>query len=112
MRTSSLWGSNGELWEGEAGRLFDWSWAGYDSGLSEPPRPAVSKDLKADYGAAGDNFTDDANALENAIAGTPAGGVLFIPAGTYLIGAGCRCCARCSAPHEPCSAAEPRRSCD
>jgi hypothetical protein len=42
-----------------------------------------------DFGAVGNNITDDTTAIQNAINATPAGGKLYIPTGTYLItGAG------------------------
>lgn len=37
------------------------------------------------FGAKGDNSTDDRAALQAAINATPAGGMLFIPKGTYLV---------------------------
>lgn len=40
-----------------------------------------------DFGAVGDGVTDDAAAIQLAINATPTYGVLFFPAGTYLIGA-------------------------
>lgn len=37
------------------------------------------------YGAVGDGTTNDQTAITNAIAATPAGGVLYFPEGTYLV---------------------------
>jgi hypothetical protein len=37
-----------------------------------------------DYGAKADGQTDDTAAIQNAISGVPVGGILFLPAGTYL----------------------------
>lgn len=67
------------------GRLTDWTLAGVPGGI---PTPAVTKNIKTDFGennAKGNGTADDTNAFKNAIAETPAGGVLFIPAGTYRI---------------------------
>lgn len=44
---------------------------------------ALVRDVKADYGAAGDGTTDDTTAVQNAI---NAGGVTLFPPGTYLCG--------------------------
>lgn len=41
------------------------------------------RDVKADYGAAGDGIADDTTAVQNAL---NAGGVTFFPVGTYLTG--------------------------
>lgn len=38
-----------------------------------------------DFGAKGDNSTDDTTAINNAISGSPVGATIFFPAGTYLI---------------------------
>ncbi|TMV51587.1 hypothetical protein FE783_07385 [Paenibacillus mesophilus] len=40
----------------------------------------------ADYGAVGDGITDDAGAIQAAFDAVPAGGVVFVPSGTYLCG--------------------------
>lgn len=77
---SQLWGSQGELWE-PAGRLPDFSTAGYQGG-DTPPTAQVSASV-LDFGATGDGVTDDTAAFQAAILGTT--GVLEIPAGRYLI---------------------------
>src|SRR5665811_50725 len=38
-----------------------------------------------DYGATGDGVTDDGAAFASAIAATSAGGVMYVPAGTYKV---------------------------
>src|SRR5215203_3630950 len=50
---SSLWGAAGERWE-PAGRLPDFSYAGYRAGEAELPTPQARWDLKRDFGARGD----------------------------------------------------------
>ena len=57
--------------------------------LTQPPSRlrttcCMKADVKKDYGAVGDNSTDDSDAFLAAIAGTK-DGALFIPAGTYRI---------------------------
>jgi uncharacterized protein (TIGR03437 family) len=39
-----------------------------------------------DYGAKGDGVTDDSNAIQSAIDDTLPGGIVFFPAGTYMLG--------------------------
>lgn len=80
---SSLWGESGERWE-PAGRLPDFSYAGYHAGEAEIPTPQVRWNLKRDFGAKGDGRTDDSPALLRATR-TIKGGVLYIPEGTYVI---------------------------
>jgi len=80
---SSLWGVNGEKWT-PAGRLPDFSYAGYHAGEAAPPAPKAKWDLKRDFHAAGDGETDDSGALLKAIESIKSG-VLFIPKGTYVI---------------------------
>ncbi|MBV9926083.1 MAG: hypothetical protein JOZ96_13780 [Acidobacteria bacterium] len=80
---SSLWGEAGERWE-PAGRLPDFSYAGYHAGEAELPSPPARWDLKRDFGAKGDGRTDDSEALSKAVASIK-GGVLYIPKGTYVI---------------------------
>jgi len=80
---SSLWGVNGEKWNA-AGRLPDFSYAGYHAGEAKIPTPPAKWDFKRDFHAAGDGKTDDSQALLNAIQSIKSG-VLFIPRGTYVI---------------------------
>src|SRR5215211_3974459 len=80
---SSLWGVAGERWQ-PAGRLPDFSYAGYHAGEAEIPAPPARWDLKRDFGAKGDGRADDSQALLNAVRSIKAG-VLYIPKGTYLI---------------------------
>lgn len=80
---SSLWGIAGEQWQ-PAGRLPDFSYAGYHAGEAEIPTPRATLNFKRDFHAAGDGKTDDSQALLTAIQSNKEG-VLFIPEGTYLI---------------------------
>ena len=81
--SSSLWGAAGEKWN-PAGRLPDFSYAGYHAGEGAIPNAKPKWDLKRDFQAKGDGTTDDTNALLQAIDKAD-NGVLFIPAGNYLI---------------------------
>jgi len=80
---SSLWGVSGEKWN-PAGRLPDFSYAGYQAGEVKIPNAPARWNLKRDFHAKGDGRTDDSAALLNAIQSINRG-VLFIPAGTYVI---------------------------
>lgn len=80
---SSLWGAAGERWE-PAGRLPDFSYAGYHAGEAEIPAPPAGWDLKRDFGAKGDGRTDDSQSLLKAVRSIKEG-VLYIPKGTYVI---------------------------
>src|SRR5258708_35760216 len=80
---SSLWGVAGEKWK-SAGRLPDFSYAGYHAGEAKIPSPRAQWNLKRDFHATGDGHTDDSQALINAIQSIKSG-VLFIPKGTYVI---------------------------
>lgn len=80
--TSKLWGRKGELWS-PAGRLPDFSFAGYRSGEVPIPTPAVRANVK-DFGAVGDGVKDDTEAIIKAIASVQSGAIL-IPAGRYKI---------------------------
>jgi hypothetical protein len=80
---SSLWGVSGEKWN-PAGRLPDFSYAGYHAGEIKIPNAPAKWNLKRDFHAKGDGQTDDSAALLNAIQSINRG-VLFIPAGTYVI---------------------------
>ena len=87
--TSALWGESGELWD-PAGRLPDYSYAGYHAGERELPE-VEERWVVTDYGALGDGQTDDSDAIQAAI--TAAGeslaagetGALTFPPGTYRI---------------------------
>lgn len=79
---SQLWGKKGELWD-PAGRLPDFSFAGYHSGEDPLPHPEVTGNVK-DFGAKGDGRTDDTEAFKKAILEAKEG-ALLIPAGRYLI---------------------------
>jgi hypothetical protein len=80
---SELWGENGEKWKA-AGRLPDFSYAGYHAGEANIPSPPAKWNLKRDFHAAGDGHTDDTEAFQKAIQSIKSG-VLFIPKGTYII---------------------------
>ena len=79
---SELWGAQGELWN-PASRLPDFSFAGYRSGETAIPTPAVVANVM-NFGAVGNGIADDTTAFENAIAAANNGAVL-IPAGRYKI---------------------------
>lgn len=80
--TSELWGQNGELWC-PAGRLPDFSFAGYHSGEVPIPSPAVVTNVM-DFGAVGNGIADDTAAFVAAIDAVSSGAIL-IPAGRYKI---------------------------
>ncbi|MBI5768647.1 MAG: hypothetical protein HZA93_12685 [Verrucomicrobia bacterium] len=79
---SALWGERGEKWEA-AGRLPDFSYAGYHRG--EAPIPDVPQTANVcDFGAKGDGVADDTKAFQAAIDATTRGAV-FVPPGRYVI---------------------------
>lgn len=79
---SQLWGREGELWRPD-GRLPDFSYAGY--GRGEAPVPAVEVVAEVtDFGANGGDAEDDTAAFHRAIQETRRG-MIFIPAGRYVI---------------------------
>ena len=80
---SSLWGVSGEKWT-PAGRLPDFSYAGYQAGEAKIPNAEAKWNLKRDFHAVADGHTDDSAAVLNAIQ-TIQSGVLYVPEGTYLI---------------------------
>jgi hypothetical protein len=81
-QTSDLWGTNGKLWE-PAGRITDYSFAGYRTGNVKIPTLAQTTDVRK-FGARGDGSTDDTAAIQAAIDATSHGAV-FLPAGRYKI---------------------------
>ncbi len=79
---SELWGPDGRKWD-RAGRLTDFSYAGYHRG--EKPLPELEPDISVrDFGAVGDGKADDTAAFKKAIE-AGAGKVIHIPAGRYVI---------------------------
>lgn len=80
---SKLYGTSGDLWTpGE--RLLDYAYAGYHSGLDPIPEITGPMQSVIDFGAIPGDDADDTQAFLTAIANTPSG-VLFVPAGRYLI---------------------------
>ncbi|HEY9249454.1 MAG TPA: glycosyl hydrolase family 28-related protein [Rariglobus sp.] len=79
---SKLWGRDGELWL-RAGRLPDFSFAGYRSGERPVPDYPVAASV-ATYGAKGDDDVDDTAAFQAALAATKSGAIQ-IPPGRYII---------------------------
>ena len=79
---SGLWGADGKDWT-PAGRLPDFSHAGYGAGDKAIPEAEVKADVK-DFGAVGDGLADDTTAFIKAIASVE-GGAVLIPAGRYKI---------------------------
>jgi hypothetical protein len=79
--SSQLYGEEGELWD-RAGRLPDFSWAGYRGGEALPDVRVVASVV--DFGAVGNGRADDTAAFQAAI-GATTGGALEIPEGDYLI---------------------------
>lgn len=77
-----LWGRTGELWS-PAGRLPDFSYAGYRGGLEPIPHVPVKANVK-EFGATGDGVTDDTAAFLKAV-GAVRDGAILIPKGRYKI---------------------------
>jgi hypothetical protein len=76
----------GELWRVTERIGYEWSMAGYQQG-NAIPLPAVTHNLKTNFGAKGDGVTDDTAALNNAL-NTMSRGVLLVPAGEAGVGVG------------------------
>jgi len=79
---SDLWGKRGELWN-PAGRLPDFSYAGYHCGEKLIPNVLRGVSVK-DFGATGDGIIDDTQAFLKAL-NTVTNGAIQIPAGRYVI---------------------------
>ena len=80
--TSQLWGEGGQRWD-RAGRLPDYSYAGYHRGERPLPELSPAANVK-DFGALGDGTTDDTAAFQRAL--QKAGGkTVLIPPGRYVI---------------------------
>ncbi len=81
-KASELWGDDGERWS-PAGRLPDFSHAGYRQGEAAIPEVPVAASV-ADFGAVGDGVTDDSQAFVDALDAVESGAIL-IPAGRYRL---------------------------
>lgn len=84
---SSLYGCRGERWNA-GGRLLDYSYAGFNASFSDLPRTKPWMCNVKDFGAVGDNATDDTGAILSAInrcAGFDNASTVYFPAGSYVI---------------------------
>lgn len=81
-RRSALWGTGGDRWS-PAGRLPDFSYAGYRQGEQPIPEVPVAANVR-DFGAVGDGVTDDSAAFLEALAAVESG-ALLVPPGRYRI---------------------------
>lgn len=81
--TSTLFGSQGELWNA-SGRLLDYGFAGYHTGSEVPPTPSGPVLDVVELGARPDDGEDDTQAFLTAIAAS-SGGVIQIPAGRFVL---------------------------
>jgi len=79
---SQLWGENGQAWD-RAGRLPDFSYAGYRRGRDLPEPRGVQVSVE-DFGARGDDDKDDTEAFQKAVK-QAAGKVIGVPPGRYII---------------------------
>lgn len=79
---SELWGDDGERWS-PAGRLPDFSHAGYHQGEAPFPELPVAADV-TDFGAVGDGVTDDSRAFLAALSAVDTGAI-FVPPGRYRL---------------------------
>ena len=78
---SQLWGEGGQQWD-RAGRLTDFSYAGYHRGECPLPELSPAANVK-DFGAVGDGTTDDTAAFQRAL--QKAGGkTIVVPAGCAM----------------------------
>jgi hypothetical protein len=81
---SDLWGRDGERWS-PAGRLPDFSYAGYHSGEAKIPEVPLTGGVNVrDFGARGDGEQDDTDAILKAVAAVQRG-VVYLPAGRYKL---------------------------
>src|SRR5262249_15008525 len=81
---SRLWGKNGEAWS-PAGRMTDYSFAGYRMGQAIPEiNDPEQVDVKKDFQAVGDGSADDTASFVRAL-NKKKSGVIFIPPGRYKI---------------------------
>jgi hypothetical protein len=73
--------------QGKATDIPDYSWAGYERGEKAIPVAAGKRFDVTDYGAKPDDLVDDRDAIQKAIdaAAANGGGVVYLPAGRYLV---------------------------
>lgn len=81
-QTSMLWGTAGELWD-PAGRLGDFSYAGYRTGNVPLPDRSGNRIDVTTLGATPDDDLDDTDAFIEAIAQAQPGQAVYAPAGVY-----------------------------
>ncbi len=81
--TSTLWGEAGEAFD-PTGRLMDWSYAGYHSSEAPLPDPSGTHSI-VDYGAVANDDVEDTAAIQAALAAAEGGGVVVLPAGTFIV---------------------------
>lgn len=78
---SSAWGRNGEKWD--TAKIPDFTHAGYREGK---PLPAYTASVDiTKFGGKGDGKADNTTAFRKAIAACKKNGVVFVPAGAYLL---------------------------
>ncbi len=80
---SRLWGEAGALWD-PSGRLPDFAFAGYRTGVEPLPLPTARVNVRT-FGARGDDNVDDTAAIQRAIESAAPGQVVWIPDGTYIL---------------------------
>jgi hypothetical protein len=66
---------------------MDWSYAGYKAGETGLPNVAVAADVKK-WGAKGDGWSDDTDAIQRAVDSIKSQGALYFPPGAARRGAG------------------------
>eukprot|EP00879_Flechtneria_rotunda_P014975 GHRR01015645.1.p1 GENE.GHRR01015645.1~~GHRR01015645.1.p1 ORF type:complete len:375 (+),score=100.13 GHRR01015645.1:230-1354(+) len=82
---SLSYGCAGELWNASNRLPADWSFAGYANGDKPIPTLPVVANLR-DYGAKGDNITDDTAAFIKALSDPKVNnGALYLPPGVYRL---------------------------
>jgi len=83
---SSLWGTDGELWDPESSLLRDFTSVGYMNGDVPIPDWPVGVDVTDPaYGAIPNDDIDDTQAFLDAIAACPPDHAVYVPNGTYNI---------------------------
>ncbi len=81
VQNSELWGKNGEKWDA-AGRLPDFSFAGYETGIKDIPTFPIKATL-GQNGAKPNDGLDDADELQKLINTIATPGTVLIPKGQW-----------------------------